>query len=143
MGLGMEALLAAAAALGAGPQAGGEISTGHDLDTRYNRTDYEAPCGAAVFRVRFRNGPDRHGEVDHVKINGRSVPRAAEQLRVRAAQRTIERIEIMNCGMDPRRPVFRGLMKLSPIVSRRLRMPPLVFFRLSHEKGAGWQLKID
>jgi hypothetical protein len=115
----------------------------HDISPGYNRTDYESPCGSAVFRVRFQNGPDRHGRVEHVTIDGRPVPGAAVWLQVRAAQRVIGSIHIMNCGLDQRRPVFSGRMELSPLESQRLKMSPTVYFSLRRQEQGEWQMVLD
>jgi hypothetical protein len=114
-----------------------------DISPRYNRTDYESACGSAVFRVRFRNGPDGHGRVDRVSIDGRPIAAAVEQMADRAARRVLTRIGIMNCGSDPKQPVFRGVMEFSAIESRRLGMRPSLFFRVSRQGHEGWRLAID
>jgi hypothetical protein len=88
------------------------IRTGRDnISPRYNRVDYESACGSTVFRARFRNGPEERGLVEHVLIDGRPVPGAAEILDVRSARREIESIGIMHCGADPQRPEFRGSLE--------------------------------
>ncbi len=135
--------VALAASLMPAEQTGGVVVLRHDISPKYNRTDYESPCGSSVFRVRFRNGPGAHGQVDQVSINGRLVVGAAEQLQIRAARRVISRIGIMNCGADPRRPVFQGVMELSPIESQSLGMRPSLYFRLSPQGGGDWRLSID
>jgi hypothetical protein len=121
------------------------ISTKREIEIapRYSRTDYGSVCGSTVFRVRFRNGPDERGLVEHVLINGRSVPGAAEMLDIRAARRWIESIEIMNCGMHPARPEFRGVMKLSKAESQIASMRPMLFFRITRQGGEGWRLTMD
>ena len=135
---GLAGLLAMAAA-----QDVDEIVARHDLGTEYNRADYESACGSTMFRIRFRNGPDGHGHVDHVLIDGRSVSGAADALEVRAARRVIAGVEIMNCGMDPRRPVFRGVMELSKIESRRWGRSPSAYFRLIRQGDKNWRLVFD
>lgn len=124
-------------------QDNGVIVLSHDLGTKYNRTDYQAACGTAVFSVRFRNGPDGHGHVDHLRVNGRPVPGAADALEVRAARRVIDRVGIMNCGMDERRPVFRGVMGLSKFESQSLGMRASHYFRLIREGDKGWKIVFD
>jgi hypothetical protein len=101
------------------------------------------PDGTVLFRVRFRNGPGDHGKVDRVSIDERPVVGAAEQLQIRAARRVISRFEIMNCGSDPGRPVFRGVMHLSALESQGLGMRNSLYFRLSRQGPSGWQLSID
>lgn len=125
------------------PRDDGVIELRHDLSPKYSRSDYESACGSNIFRVRFRNGPDERGRVDHMTIDGRSVIGAAELLQIRAARRGIDKIEIMNCGMDERRPVFRGVMAFSEIESRSLGMRWLLFFRLSREGRGAWRLVVD
>jgi hypothetical protein len=134
---------AAALLLLIGAQSGGELVLSHDLSPKYNRMDFEAACGSTVFQVRFRNGPDERGRVEHLLIDGRRVPDAAETLDLRAARRTIDRIGIMNCGMDARRPVFRGVMVLSPEESRFAGMRHMLFFRLTQEGRKGWRITVD
>lgn len=123
-------------------QGGDGLVLHHDIGPRYNRTDYESACGSTVFRVRFRNGPEEHGRVDHLLIDGRPVRNAAETLQVRAARRVIVRIGIMNCGVDPQRPLFQGAMVLSEMESRRLGMRDTLFFRLTRD-GRDWHMTID
>lgn len=124
-------------------QGQGDLVFRHDVSPKYNRTDYESACGPAIFRVRFRNGPGAHGQVDWVSIDGRPVAGAARQLQVRAARRVISRIEIMNCGPDPRNTVFRGMLDLSPIESHGLGMRPSLYFRLSRQGRGPWRLTVD
>lgn len=112
-------------------QSGGDLILRHDIGTRYSRTDHESACGSTAFRVVFRNGPDEHGRVDHLLIDGRPVPGAAELLDLRAARRVIDRIGIMNCGIDPQRPIFSGVMNLSEMESRSLGMRPSIYFRIT------------
>lgn len=121
------------------------ISTKREIEIapRYGRTDFESACGSTVFRVRFRNGTDAWGLVEHVLINGRPVVGAAETLTVRAARRWIERIGIMNCGMDPARPVFRGYLELSKAESLVASMRPTLFFRITRQGREGWRLTMD
>jgi hypothetical protein len=121
------------------------ISTKREIEIgpTYSRTDYESACGDQVFRVRFRNAPKEHGRVDHVLINGRPVPGAAETLDVRAARRTIDGIGIMRCGMDSKQPEFKGYMELSKAESQVASMRPLLLFRITRQGGEGWRLTID
>lgn len=115
------------------------IATRHSITPKYHRMDYESACGSTVFRVRFRNG----GRVDHLLIDGRPVPDAAETLQIRAARRLITSIEIANCGMDPRQPVFLGFMNLEPRESQRLGMRSSLAFRLTRQGRKGWQIAVD
>jgi hypothetical protein len=124
-------------------QGGEYIVSRHDISPKYNRTDYESACGSAVFRVRFRNGPDDHGRVDQVWIDGRPVVGAAEQLQIRAARRPIDSIELMNCGLDSERPAFRGVMNLSKASSQVARLRPMLFFRITRQGREGWRLTTD
>ena len=139
MGLGVVliGLMASAA------QGGDEIVLRHDVGTRYSRIEYEAACGSTVLRIQFRNSRDDRGRIEHVLINGRPVPGAAGHLQIRVARRMIDRIGIMNCGMDERRPVFRGVMAMSEMESRRLGMRPSVYFRVSRKGHGGWTLSVD
>jgi hypothetical protein len=127
----------------AAAQDGNDVLLRHDISPKYNKIDYEAACGSTVFRVRFRNGPDERGRIDHLLIDGQRVPGAAETLDLRAARRIIDRIGIMNCGMDPHRPVFRGVMVLSQEESRLAGMRHMLFFRLTRDGRAGWQISVD
>jgi hypothetical protein len=121
------------------------ISTKRDIEIspKYRRTAHESACGQTVLRVRFRSGPNERGVVEHVLIDGRSVPGAAEMLNVRAARRWIERIAITHCGMDPERPEFRGSMELSKAESQAASMRPLLFFRITRQGREGWRLSMD
>lgn len=125
-----------------GEQGGGELVLRHDIGTRYTRTDYETACGSTVLQVRFRNGPEERGRVDHLLINGQPVRDAAETLQIRAARRGIDSVEIMNCGMDPRRPVLRGVMNLSEMESRAAGMRSSLYFRLTRH-GRDWEITLD
>lgn len=136
-------LAAALAGLLTSAQSGEAIILRHDLSTEYSRMDYESACGSTVFRVRFRNGPEEFGRVDYLTINGKSVPGAAETLQIRAARRAIDRIGIMNCGMDPQRPVFRGVMALSEMESRSLGMRSSLYFRITRQGPKNWQFRLD
>lgn len=119
------------------------IRTGpHSINPTYRHTDYESACGSAKFQVRFRNGAEEDGRVDHLLIDGRTVRDAAETLQIRAARRWIDAIAIMNCGDDPRRPVFRGVMRLSESASQVARLRDKLFFRLIRE-GGGWRLILE
>lgn len=119
------------------------VSTGRDyISPKYHQTDYESACGETLFRVRFRNGPKERGRVDHLLIDGRPVRDAAETLQIRAARRAIGGIEIMNCGMDPKRPVLRGVMNLSELESRAAGMRASLFFRLTR-RGRDWKMTLD
>lgn len=114
-----------------------------EISPKYRRTAHEAACGRNVLRIRFRSGPDQPGFVEHVLIDGRSVTGAAEMLNVRAARRWLERIEIIHCGMDPARPVFRGIMELSKADSQVALMRPTLFFRITRQGRDGWRLTMD
>ena len=120
------------------------ISTGRDhISTRYERIDYESACGSTVLQVRFRNGPEQRGLVEHVLIDGRPVAGAAEILAVRAARRGIVRIEMIHCGADSERPQFRGMMELTEAESRLARLRPTLFFRITRQGREGWRLTTD
>ncbi len=136
-------ILGAALAATMPTQQGDSIALMHDISPEYNRIDYESACGSAVFRVRFRNGPDEQGQVDQVTIDGQEVPGAAGLLKLRSARRVIDKIGIMNCGMDPQHPVFRGILRLSEGESRSLGMRSMLFFRLTRQGHEGWRLTMD
>jgi hypothetical protein len=119
------------------------IKSGSTVKPRYHRTEYESACGSNVLRVRFRNGPEEDGRVDLLLIDGRQVRDATETLQIRAARRAIDAIEIVNCGDDPRRPVFRGAMRLSKGASQAASMRDTLFFRLTREGRKGWQISVD
>jgi hypothetical protein len=113
-----------------------------EIRPKYHQTEYESGCGSTVFRVRFRNGPRENGRVDHLLIDGRQARDVAATLDLRAARRSIVSFQIMDCGWDPRRPVFRGVMVLSEAESRAASMRHMLFFRLTRH-GKGWQIAID
>jgi hypothetical protein len=119
------------------------ITSGNTVKPKYHRTDYESVCGSNVFRVRFRNGPEEDGRVDHLLIDGQPVRDAAATLQMRAARRGIDAIAIMHCGDDPRRPVFRGSMRLSKAASQVTSLRDTLFFRLTREGRKGWQMSVD
>ena len=119
------------------------ILTEQGVNAKYHRYDYEAACGPFVYQVRFRNGPEERGLVEHVLIDGRPVPGAAALLELRAARRWIARIEIVDCGMDARQPVFRGLLVMSEMDSLAAHMRPMLAFRIRREGREGWKLSID
>lgn len=120
------------------------ITTGPDsVSAKYHQTDYETACGSTVFKVRFRNGPEEFGRVDHLLIDGRPVPDAAETLQMRAARRLITGIDIVDCGTDHRRPVFQGTINFMPEESRMLGMRWSLAFRLTREDRKGWRMTID
>ena len=57
------------------------VATGpHGISPKYHQTDYESACGPHVFRVRFRNGPEEQGRVDHLLVDDRPVRNAAQTL---------------------------------------------------------------
>ena len=113
-----------------------------EIIPKYHRTEYESACGTTVFRVRFRNGVRESGLIDYLLIDERPVRHIAATLDIRAARRSIVRIEIMDCGMEPDRPVFRGVMVLSEGESRAAGMRDKLFFRLTRH-GKDWQIVID
>lgn len=119
------------------------VKTGNSISPSYHRTDYASACGEKVFRIRFRNGPEENGRVEHLLIDGRPVRDAAETLQIRAARRGIDSIEIMHCGEDPRHPVFRGAMRLSKAASRAASMRDTLFFRLTRDGPKGWRMSVD
>lgn len=127
----------------AGEQGSSDLILRHDISPRYNRTEHESACGSTIFRVRFRNGPEEHGRVDHVLIDGRPVTGAAEMLDIRAARRLITSIEILNCGTEPGRPVFQGMINFEPMESRGLGMRWSLAFRLIRESRDSWRMTID
>jgi len=121
-------------------QAGGAAGPG-TAGPKFHLHDVESPCGGSVFRARFRNRPTGRGRVEHVLIDGRPVPGSAKTLDRFAAGREIDDIEIMHCGMDPLRPVFRGAMRLTKPESQRYSEYTL-FFRLVRQ-GEGWRIALD
>jgi hypothetical protein len=123
-------------------QSGGKIDSGNVTTPRYHSYGFEAACGASVFRVRFRNGLKGGSRVDHVLIDGRPVPGVAETLDRFAAGRKIDRIEIMHCGMDEQRPLFRGIIVLSKAESQPASRQNELFFRLIRQ-GKGWRFAAD
>jgi hypothetical protein len=121
---------------------GRSVGSGSILNPKYHRYDFESACGASVFRVRFRNGRTGRSRVDHVLIDGRPVPDAAETLDRFAAQRSIDRIGIMHCGMDPEKPFFRGVMELRKPESQPYSRHTSLYFRvIRHVEG--WRFSAD
>ncbi|HEX8238550.1 MAG TPA: hypothetical protein VF574_02295 [Allosphingosinicella sp.] len=119
------------------------LKTGNRVSPTYHRTEYESACGTKEFRVRFRNGPSENGRVDYLLIDNQPVRDAAETLQIRAARRGIDSIEIMHCGDDPHRPIFRGAMRLSKAESQVAKMQSTLFFRLTWEGRKGWRINVD
>jgi hypothetical protein len=115
------------------------IRTGNYVSPKYHWTDYQSACGENVFRVRFRNGPEEGGRVDHFLIDGRPVPGAAETLQVRAARRFIDSIGIMHCGMDEANPTFLGSIHMDPALSRVFSLRDTLFFRLTKDARGDWR----
>jgi hypothetical protein len=123
-------------------RSGGKISSGNTINPKYHSYDFESACGSSVFRVRFRNLGAGRGRVDHVLVDGRAVPGATKILDRFAARRAIDRIELMHCGMDPLRPVFRGIVVLSKPELHPASRQNTLFFRLIR-KGNGWRISVD
>lgn len=120
------------------------VTTGpHHVNPKYHQIDYKTACGSSVIRVRFRQGPEQSGRVDHLLINGRPVRHAAETLQIRAARRMITSIEIYDCGSDPMEPVILGMMRLEPMESKRMGMQSLLAFRLTQQGRKGWQIFLE
>ncbi|HEX8467228.1 MAG TPA: hypothetical protein VF620_05445 [Allosphingosinicella sp.] len=113
-----------------------------EISPKYHQTDYESACGSHVFRVRFRNGPEENGRIDHLLVDGRPVRDGAETLDIRAARRWIERILIKHCDSAPSRSIFRGVIEFSEGESRMLAMRWALAFRLIRE-GEDWRIVVD
>jgi hypothetical protein len=113
----------------------GEIVTRHTHDVAYTRTDIESACGVHVIQVRYRNAASMgvRGRVDFFRIDNHHVPRAAAGLQARAANRSIDKIGIMNCGEDERNPVIQGIMRLGAAESQSRGLSSNVFFRVRRE----------
>jgi hypothetical protein len=123
-------------------QSGGTVLAENATSPKYHSHDFESACGASVFQVRFRNGSSLGSRVDHVLIDGRPVPGVAETLDRFAARRTIDRIEIMHCGMDEQNLLFRGVVVLSAPESAPATRQNTLFFRLVRQ-GKGWRFAAD
>lgn len=121
---------------------GKSISSGHSIGPKYHRYDFEAACQNVVFRVRYRNGPMGRSGVDDVRIDGRPIPNAARTLNLFAGRRTIGRIGIMHCGMDPGKPFFRGAMELAKPESQPFNRENTLYFRLVRQ-DEDWRLIVD
>ena len=121
-----------------------EIVTNHPRGVLYTRTDIESACGEHLIQMQFRNEWPRgiRGRVTFFKIDGRDVASAAADLQQRAANRSISTIEIMNCGVDERNPVFQGVMVLATLESEQRDLPPRAFFRIGRQDGI-WRLSWD
>lgn len=122
-------------------QSGGTIASENITSPKYHNYDFESACGGTVFRVRFRNGSRGGSRVDHVMIDGRPVPGAAKILDRFAARQRIDRIEIMHCGLDPLRPIFRGIAALARPESQRSTKENMLFFRLVRQ-DKGWRMTV-
>jgi hypothetical protein len=121
---------------------GGTIASENTAIPRYHLYDFESACGNSMVRVRFRDEARQGTRVDHVLVDGDPVPGATKILDRFAVRRKIDRIEIMHCGMDPLRPIFRGVMKLSKPESQPSDKQNTIFFRLTR-RGKGWQMSVD
>lgn len=119
------------------------IATKHPIAPEYHRYDYETTCGSNLLQVRFGNDGEENGRVDHLLLDGRPVADAAEALQIRAARRLIMGIEILDCGIGPRRSVLRGTIDFEPGESRRLGMRSALAFRLIRERRGSWRMTID
>lgn len=120
------------------------VTTGpHGISPKYHQNDYETACGSTVIQVRYRQGPDESGRVDHLLVNGQPVRHAAERLEIRAARRMITGIEIYDCGRDSTNPVILGMMKLEPMESQRLGMRSSLAFRLTRDGRGSWTMTVD
>ena len=99
-------------------------------------------CLPHTFEFALRNsyGIGRKPEVLNVSVDGRDIPGAAAALQVRAADRSIERIGLLNCGEGSNPSALRGYMELSPFESTYLRMEPLVGFWIKRMNGE-WRLE--
>lgn len=121
-----------------------DIATSHSVSVRYAQTDVESACGAHVIRIRYRNDwpSGRRGRVLFVQIDDRQVDGASQALESHAANRTVSKIEIMNCGYDADNPVFHAVMNLAPLESRQRGMPSDAYFRIGRVDGR-WQLTLE
>lgn len=119
----------------------GEIVSGHARGVSYTRTDIESACGAHVIRIQYRNDWPRgiRGRVGYVRIDDRDIGGAAAGLEERAANRTISKVEIINCGRDERNPLIFGVMRLAEAESRQRGLPQNVYFRIRREDG-DWRM---
>ena len=119
----------------------GGLVTRHVNGVAYTRTDVESACGAHVIQIRYRNDWPRgiRGQVNFVRVDNADVAGAAAGLQSRAANRTVERIGVMNCGFDERNPVIMGVMVLSRAASQRENLPSSIYFYLRRE-GSSWQI---
>jgi hypothetical protein len=64
-------------------------------------------------------------------------------LDLRAARRWITSIEILNCSIDPGRPVLHGTINFEPGDSRRLGMRWTLAFQLIRDGRDNWRMTID
>jgi hypothetical protein len=76
-------------------------------------------------------------------MDTRPIGGAARALDRFAARRPIDRIGIMNCGLDPLRPVFRGYMTLKEPGARLDRTRRSLYFRILRHDRKGWQFILD
>lgn len=108
----------------------------------YHDFEYETACKHFVFRARFRNNQNGTSHVRDVSVDGRSIFNAAKTFNRFAAGRPIKYIGIMNCGMDPESPVFRGTIQLIKPESQPDSRSTGRYFRLIRN-GRDWRMTVD
>jgi hypothetical protein len=123
-------------------QSGGGMATENTASPKYHNYAFESACGGFVVRVRFRNGRNGRSRVDLVSMDGRPLPGATKTLNRFAARRAIDQVGIMDCGMDPLRPVFRGTMTLRKPEAEPFSRNNSFYFRIIHD-GKGWRFIPD
>lgn len=95
-----------------------------------DETVHRAWCGSSTVAVSYANSSRREGAVRSVRLNDREVPGAAEALIRRAAQRDIDQIEFLSCGIDGKPQAVTAVLRLDEAASTRRSMPPLVTFSI-------------
>ena len=116
----------------------------HERRITYSRTQYEAACGATVFRMQYGNGErlSAWGSVEQISIDGHPLDGAAEHFTHRVARRAILRVAIVGCGTDPTEPVFRGTMEVFPRAPGVAQAPQQLRFMFRRVEGA-WQVGFE
>lgn len=129
---------------------GGVFVTEHVRRPVYHDTVYESACGEHVFRIAYRNGSSEakqgpavrnRGLVETVTIGGRTVANAAYALQTLTAGRSIARVGIIHCGLNPDI-VFQGVLETSPVESKNYQLNPDIYFRIKLENKT-WIMSLD
>lgn len=113
----------------------------HSRYTDFIRVTYETACRGSRIEIVYRTNPrgDAISRIAKFTVDGRKVLGAADTLRIRAAGRSIDKMEIMNCGFDGPQPVITGSMTLASGWGPTAQFPRTTFFSLT-PNGKRWRL---